>query len=147
MLANQLILGTAIITATVVFHVSGLLGLAQVLRRLGQAPRAGAHHRPRMLLLLIVTVLGIIAIHTVEAWLWALVYLQLGQFVELAPALYFSVTTSTTLGYGDITLSEQWQLLATFEAMGGLILFGASTAFLLGLMSRLFERPGSPIRD
>ncbi len=147
MLASQLILGTVIITATVVFHVSGLLGLAHVLTKLGHVPATGEHRRPRTLLLLIVTVLGIIVIHTVEAWVWALVYLHLDQFVELAPALYFSVTTSTTLGYGDITLSEQWQLLATFEAMGGLILFGASTAFLLGLMGHLFDRPGGPIRN
>ncbi len=140
MLTHQLVLGTAIITASVVFHVSGLLALARVLRSLG-APSGAAPRRPQILLMLIVMVLGIIAVHTVEAWVWALVYLSLGEFVELAPALYFSVTTSTTLGYGDITLSEQWQLLATFEAMGGLILFGASTAFLLGFMSRLFDPP------
>ncbi len=61
------------------------------------------------------------------------------EFDDLTKALYFSVTTSTTLGYGDITLSPQWQLLSTFEAIAGLLLFGASTAFLLALMKNLFD--------
>ncbi len=66
----------------------------------------------------------------------------LGEFDSIERALYFSIVTSTTLGYGDITLSEQWQLLSTFEAMGGLILFGATTAFLLGVMRDIFENNG-----
>ena len=72
---------------------------------------------------------------------WQFVWrgVKVGEFDQLAKALYFSVVTSTTLGYGDVTLSESWQLLATFEAMGGLILFGASTAFMLAVMRKLFE--------
>ena len=73
--------------------------------------------------------------------MWAIIYLQLGEFEVLTDALYFSVVTSTTLGYGDIVLSSKWQLLGTFEAMGGLILFGTSTAFLLNVMRRLFDEP------
>lgn len=84
------------------------------------------------------TVLIIIGIHTVEAWAWAFIYLELGEFEELSKALYFSVVTCKALGYGDITLSERWRLLSTFEAMGGLLLFGTSTAFLVGFMTTLF---------
>ena len=89
--------------------------------------------------MLSVTVLIIIFIHTVEAWVWAIIYIKLGEFEELGKALYFSVVTSTALGYGDITLSKRWQLLSTFEAMGGLLLFGTSTAFLIGFMTALFS--------
>ncbi len=88
--------------------------------------------------LLSVSVFLIIGIHTVEAWVWAFIYLKLGEFTDLKKALYFSIVTCTALGYGDITLSERWQLLRTFEAMGGLLLFGASTAFLIGFMQVLF---------
>ena len=89
--------------------------------------------------LLIITMMGIIFSHSIQIWIWAFVYLRLGEFTDLVSALYFSSTTLTTLGYGDITLSESWQLLSTFEAMGGLIIFGASTAFLIGAMRHLFE--------
>ena len=90
---------------------------------------------------MLITVLAIIFIHTVEAWGWAALFMVLGEFRDISTALYFSVVTSTTLGYGDVTLSESWRLLGTFEAMGGLILFGASTAFLIGFMRHLFEDP------
>lgn len=87
---------------------------------------------------IIITVFAIIAIHTAEAWLWAAIYYYLGEFTDFSQALYFSVVTSTTLGYGDLTLSSRWQILGTFASMGGLILFGTSTAFLIGLMEKLF---------
>lgn len=87
---------------------------------------------------IISTVIAIIAIHTIEVWLWAAIYFYLEEFTDFSQALYFSVVTSTTLGYGDLTLSTRWQVLGTFESMGGLILFGTSTAFLIGLMEKLF---------
>ncbi len=89
--------------------------------------------------LLGVVVLGLIAIHTISAWAWASVCYTLGEFTDFSRALYFSVVTSTTLVYGDITLTGRWQLLASFEAMGGLILFGASTAFLVAITRRWFD--------
>lgn len=88
---------------------------------------------------LIFSVLFIILLHTIEAWGWALIYLYLGEFSSLSQALYFSVVTSTTLGFGDIVTSEKWQLFATFEAMQGLLLFGVTTAFLIDIMRRLFK--------
>ncbi len=138
MLSSQLLLGTALIITNAVFHVSCLVWLAGLVKRIGTSATF-TPSRKGMTMLLCVAVLGLIAIHTTSAWAWAGVFYSLGEFTELSKALYFSVVTSTTLGYGDITLTEKWQLLASFEAMGGLILFGVSTAFLLGVMRRLFE--------
>ena len=138
---GQLLLGTAMIVATVIFHVAGLVYLASLLKRIGPTLES-MDVKVSTMSLLAVSVLVIIGIHTAEAWGWATLFLYLGEFSDLKRALYFSVVTLTTLGYGDITLSERWQLLGTFEAMGGLILFGASTAFLLALMRRLFEEIG-----
>jgi len=133
----QIVFGTIAIVVVATIHAAGLVYLASALTRisslLGRAEtvfrRAG---------LLMITVLAIIAIHSVEAWIWAAIYLGVGEFSDIGSALYFSVVTATTLGYGDITLSEQWRLLGTFEAMGGLILFGASTAFFMEFLRRLF---------
>ncbi len=138
MMSSQLLLGSALIIINAVFHVSCLVWLAGVLKRIGASTTFSANKRG-MNFLLGVAVLGLIAIHTTSAWAWAGVYYTLGEFTEFSRALYFSVVTSTTLGYGDITLAERWQLFASFEAMGGLILFGVSTAFLLGVMRKLFE--------
>ena len=137
-MSSQLLLGIALIITNTVFHVSCLVWLAGLVNRIGTSATF-TPSRKGMTMLLGVAVLGVIAIHTTSAWAWAGVFYSLGEFTELSKALYFSVVTSTTLGYGDITLTERWQLLASFEAMGGLILFGVSTAFLLGVMRKLFE--------
>lgn len=138
MLSSQLLLGTALIVGNAVFHVSCLVWLAGMLKSIGTAP-SFSPNRKGLILLLALAVLGLIAIHTISASAWAVVYLAVGEFTEISKALYFSIVTSTTLGYGDITLSERWQLLASFEAMGGLILFGASTAFLLAVTTSWFS--------
>ena len=139
MLSSQLLLGTVLIIVNAVFHVTCLVWLARLLTRIGTSATFDPN-RKGLVLLLVTAVLGLIAIHTTSAWAWAAVYLTIGEFNELSQALYFSVVTSTTLGYGDITLSERWQLLASFEAMGGLILFGASTAFLLAVTRAWFKQ-------
>ena len=41
-----------------------------------------------------------------------------------------ATVTATTLGYGELVLSERWRLLITFEAMGGLMLVGVSAAYV-----------------
>lgn len=127
------------ILAAVIFHVTALIYLASLLEHVSNALKKKLSPRAHGTALLAVAVLIIIGIHTIEAWGWAVLFVSLGEFADSERALYFSVVTSTTLGYGDITLSERWQLLGTFEAMGGLILFGASTAFLLELMRRIFR--------
>ncbi len=135
---NQILLGTIMVLLSVLFHVAGLVFLATMLKRIS----SWTARLPSMLqsmTLLVVGLLTIIALHLVEALGWAVLYVQLNEFEELEKALYFSVTTATTLGYGDITLSPRWQLMSTLEAIAGLLLFGASTAFLLGLVKRLFE--------
>ena len=71
--------------------------------------------------------------------LWALVLLALGVFSELEPALYFSMISFTTLGFGDVILPDQWRLLSGFIAMDGFILFGLNTAFLFEVLRRLRE--------
>ena len=137
MLQINLITGTLIIVACVIFHVAGLAYSILRLRALAKLEDRMPRRR-RLMLIVVTAVLVVIALHTVEIWAWATVYFVLDEFSEFEAALYFSAVTATTLGYGDLTLSQQWRLLAPFEAMGGLILFGASTAYLLEVMRGLF---------
>ena len=52
-------------------------------------------------------------------------------------ALYFSLVTYTTLGYGDVTLNAEWRVLAAFEAVNGIIMFGWTTALIVAVVQRL----------
>ena len=53
-------------------------------------------------------------------------------------ALYFSMVTFTTLGYGDVLLDERWRLMAAFEAANGIIIFGLSTAVVVAVVQRVY---------
>lgn len=75
----------------------------------------------------------------VEAGLWAAVYFHAGVIESFSKAMYFSVVTFTTLGYGDVTLDEgAWRLLGSFEAANGTILFGWSTAVIVAGARRIY---------
>jgi hypothetical protein len=82
----------------------------------------------------------------IEAWIWAVTYVAIGAFSSLEPALYFSIVTFTTLGYGDLTLHADWRLLGSFEAANGTIMFGWTTAIIVGLVHTAFNRtvPADP---
>jgi len=71
-----------------------------------------------------------------EVLVWAITYLALNAIQGLEKALYFSMVTFTTLGYGEIVLDEQWRLLASFEAANGIIMFGWTTAIVIAVVQR-----------
>ena len=138
MFGGQILLGTGMIALTVIVHAVGLIGLIRLLRS-RVAPKQGPQSLFRMIGVLVVTVLAIFLVHTVEIWLWAVLYIALDAFEAIERALYFSTVTFTTLGYGDIILPPRWQLLSAFEAANGIILFGVSTAFVFAIIQRLYQ--------
>jgi voltage-gated potassium channel Kch len=82
-----------------------------------------------------------------ESTLWAGFYWAVGALPTLADALYFSLVTFTTLGYGDITLDEEWRVLAAFEAANGIIIFGWTTAIIVAAVQRLFLRDSADTKN
>ena len=74
----------------------------------------------------------------IEVVLWASAYLQLGAIEGFENAVYFSMVTFTTLGYGDIVLHEGWRLLASFEAINGIIMGGWTTAIVMWAVTRVY---------
>ena len=74
----------------------------------------------------------------IEALIWAISYLALGAIENLEASFCFSLVTFTTLGYCDITLAEDWRLIASFEAANGIIFFGWSTAIVMAVVQKLY---------
>ena len=142
----QLIIGSLIISLTITVQAV-FIGLA-----IGRLNRIGPwfispQRNYKTIFATIAVTLWLLAGHSVGVWLWALSYLAVGAFDALEPALYFSVVSFTTLGFGDITLPVQWRILSGMSAANGLILFGLSTAFLIEFLTRLRraqERHKSP---
>lgn len=132
---ENLATGTLIISMTVVIHTFGLIWVTRAMNWLTGKIRLQAH-RSRILAMNSV-VIGIFAVLTVEVWLWALAYYVLHVFGDFETALYFSTSTFSTVGYGDLVTSEQWRLLAGLESINGFLLIGWSTAYLVAASMRV----------
>ena len=74
-----------------------------------------------------------------ESTLWAWTYLAVGALGTFEEAFYFSNVTFSTLGFGDLTLGEDWRLLSSFQAANGTILFGWSTALVFALVQAIVQ--------
>ena len=133
---GQLILGSAVIFATVFVQVIFIGTLIKALSILGMW-LAKPPTTVKFIAVLSIMVLWLVAGLACSSWAWAILLYKLDVFSSLEPALYFSIVTFTTLGYGDITVSEQWRILSSLSAVNGLIIVGLNTAFLVESIGRI----------
>ena len=66
-------------------------------------------------------------------------YLALNALQSFEKALYFSMVTYTTLGYGDVILHDRWRLLSAFGSANGIIMFGWTTAIVIAAVQRIYS--------
>ncbi len=85
-----------------------------------------------------ITVLMIV-LHTLEILLWA-AFFRWNCFPSWESAFYFSTTTFSTVGYGDLVLSRAWRILGPIEAITGVLMCGLSASFLFAIVTRLVAR-------
>ena len=135
---RQIFLGTAISVCNIAIHA---LVMTAVVRVVEIADRRNTS-RPslRLIVVMITTVSVLMAAHMSEVIIWALAY----AIVDVAPGktdlIYFAFVNYTTLGYGDITPVERWQLFGPMTAMNGVVLFGWSTAVIFEVLRRTIRR-------
>ena len=120
---------TVVVHAVATFAV--ITHLVRALRRPEAAPPL------QSLLLILRVVVALLVLHWIEAGIWAVVYLGAGAFVDIETAMYFSLTSYTTLGYGDVVLPQEWRLMGPFEAAVGILMFGWSTGVMVATISRI----------
>ena len=77
-------------------------------------------------------------LHAVEAGIWAAVYWALGAVPDSKSAMLYSLNAITTYGHSDVALAGHWQLMGALEALNGMLLFGLTTAFLYGILQRVW---------
>jgi hypothetical protein len=138
-LANVLIM-TVLIILTTGFHAGGMI-LALKLSRLDRGDKLMRRffkplHIPWFRVSNIVLLMFLVAV--AEVTLWAVAYQALGAIDGFEPALYFSMVTFTTLGYGEIVLDPNWRLLASCEAAIGIIMFGWTTAIVIAGVQKFY---------
>jgi hypothetical protein len=132
----QISIGSGLILFTIL--ISGLSYLVMeglFLRLHGWLKREP--HAPKQLVVLCVAAIWVLALVTIAVWIWAFAFRALGIFVTMEAALYFSLVSFTTLGFGDVLLPQDWRLLAGMIAANGLLNIGLYTAILLEVMRQL----------
>jgi voltage-gated potassium channel Kch len=128
---------------TVLIHGIGAAAAARRATRLwtGRTERAG-QLRAELLLAGLVSLL--LLLHLAEAVVWALFFVLAGALPDLETAAYFSLTSYTTVGYGDVVLPEPWRLLGPLEAAVGILMLGWSTGILVAAIGMVYRQPSPP---
>jgi voltage-gated potassium channel len=80
-----------------------------------------------------------ISLHIVQILLWAGFY-RWNCFPSWESAFYFSTTSYSTVGYGDLVLPAMWRNLGPVESVTGVLMCGLSASFLFAIVTRLVER-------
>jgi hypothetical protein len=132
----QLALSTLITGTTISLHLIGLAVLMRLIRgHRSRAPERGALVHD--VLGIAGAAFGLFVLHAIEIWLYAAVYALSGALGSFEEALYFSTSTYTTVGYGDVVLPKGWRVLGAIEGANGIILLGWSTAFFVSVVGRI----------
>lgn len=126
----QIAVGTALLLSNILLAAVAAMVLEEMLSR-SHGWLLREPHRPKLVILLAGVSLWVLGVVTAGVWIWAAAYQQLGVFSTLEEAVYFSLVSYTTLGFGDVLLGKDWRLLAGMEAANGLLNFGLLTALLV----------------
>jgi hypothetical protein len=129
-----------LISATVLVHYEALRITGRVIRHLPIRPR------PRIL----VVIFACFAAHLVEIILYAIAFAALhhsprfggigGEVTATAlDFLYFSITSFTTLGVGDVYPEGPLRILAGIESLNGFLLITWSASFTYLMMRRYWH--------
>jgi len=122
-----------LVAVTVTIHA---LGFDVLLRAMIRWHALGTSGLRRVTLWVIGMACWLIVIHLVEISVWGLFYFWRGGLPDAETALYFSGTTYTTAGYGDVVLPRQWRMFAPLEALTGILMCGLSAGLFFAVVFR-----------
>lgn len=141
MLFSAFAINSCLVIACVIIHYETLYQLAKRLPVVSISPRQRV----------LVGVMVILLAHITEIWLFAVGYFMMihssgfgslsGNIdLSLLGCSYFSFTTYTTLGFGDIEPSGYVRFLAGIESLTGLLMITWSASFLFLEMQKYWPK-------
>lgn len=140
-MAAVFLVNITIIALAVLIHYEFLYRISTAI------PKMKIKHRFRI----VFGVFGALVAHSIEIWLFSIAYYFLPQVQEwghlkgnfdgsLMDCVYFSYTTFTTLGFGDIEPHGHIRHLVGLESLTGLLLITWTASFLYYEMQRYWDR-------
>jgi hypothetical protein len=133
----RILFASLLVVITVTIHS---LGLALILRLLWHRPPSRNPRLLRITWLFVRIINWVLAVHILEIALWGLFFWWQKCFPDARSSFYFSGVTYTTIGYGDLVLPKEWQMFGPLEGQIGILMCGASTAFLFAALSTRYIR-------
>ncbi|MDE0033875.1 MAG: potassium channel family protein [Deltaproteobacteria bacterium] len=133
----QILSGGLILALCSLVHLCILTGAVRLLRLLGED--SGKPYGLRIVKLMGTGLAAAVSAHIIQVWMWAAMFVVTETLPDFSEAVYFSLATYTTLGYGDVVVGKGVRIFAAMAAVTGLLNFGLSTAFLVGIYSRLMR--------
>ena len=137
-MVKELLVAFGIVAVCLLLHVATIVSLADwMLDRREKAKREMGTFGYMLLLLVAFSI--IIILHMVEIAIWASFYFVRSLFQDFETAFYFSITSYTTIGFGDVVLPRAWRMLGGIEGVTGVLLCGLSTAFVFAIINAMFQ--------
>jgi hypothetical protein len=81
----------------------------------------------------------LIAGNFLQIVIWGVTFILLGEFNNIYDAAYHSAVNFSSLGYGDVVMSERWKLLGPLEAGNGILMFGLTSAALMTILQQFIK--------
>jgi hypothetical protein len=134
---QQVLFALVLSGVTVVLHAAGTVFTAIPATGMWKRSVSAAAPRPVWALIRLVSVLLIL--HLLEMALWAAAFVIGNVLPDFETALYFSLTSYTTVGYGDVIPPISWRLLGPIEAAVGILMLGWSTSIIVAAVQRLYN--------
>jgi voltage-gated potassium channel len=137
-LSNQVAAAVILLTLTLCLQCAGVTTLVEWLKRV--LTRDIHKHGPIYSATLVMkSTISIVVLHGLVILLWASFY-RSRCFPSWELAFYFSATSYSTVGYGDLILPSNWRLLGPLEGIIGVLMSGISVSVLFALVTRLLDR-------
>lgn len=136
-----LLLIFVLVSICVAIHGAGMILGLRWLSNL--APRQRQRHHftlPAMFWILVRMVYGLLLLHLLQILAWAACYHWSGCFADFATSFYYSATSYSTVGYGDVIPRDPWRIVGAIEAVTGILMFGWSTGVLFSVVNHLQAR-------
>jgi len=81
----------------------------------------------------------VIVVHFLQIFVWSVFY-RWSCLPSWESSFYFSATSYSTVGYGDIVLPRIWRLVGPVESVTGVLMCGISVSCLFVVATKVIER-------
>ena len=137
-LFNQVAAAVLMVSLTLCLQCAGVITLIEWLVRV-LTTDIHKHGPSYSATLVVKSMIAMVILHGLVILLWASFY-RTNCFPSWELAFYFSASSYSTVGYGDLILPSNWRLLGPLEATTGVLMCGISVSVLFALITRLLDR-------